>query len=97
MQEYEALLDAQMRVNQFKAARADHRQQGSMPKEFRVGELFIRKILLGSPNSSKLAKTPPSWIRQGSLLEMQSASLQSSASDSRLWIGERPVLVKCWQ
>ena len=59
-----------MRVNQFKAARAEHRKQGSMPKEFRVGELFIRKILLGSPNSSKLAKTPPTWIRQAFLLEL---------------------------
>ena len=62
------MLDAQMRVKQFKESRADHRKQGSLPKEFRVGELFIRKILLGSPNSNKLAKTPPTWVRQGSLL-----------------------------
>ena len=62
-----------MQVNQFKKAREEHRKQGSMPKEFRVGELFIRKILLGSPNSGKLAKTPPSWIRQESLLELLQA------------------------
>ena len=63
MQDYDAMLDAEERVRGFKAARAEHRAQGAVPPEFRIGELYIRKILLGSPNSARLSKTAPSWVR----------------------------------
>lgn len=58
------LLDMESMVRTFQQTRASNRKNGIIPQDFRVGELLIRKILLGSPNSGKICKTPPTWVRQ---------------------------------
>ena len=56
----------QLEEDSRKEEQAIMRETGLISKQFRVGELRVRQILLGDPRSPETAKAAPTWARSAS-------------------------------